>query len=407
MPTVQTARGVPHAAKRRSPDPKELLRVYRQMLLIRRFEQTVQIMYRNRELPGFAHLYIGEEATAVGVMAHLRQDDWITSTHRGHGHALAKGVPPKTLLAELAGKATGCNGGRGGTMHVYMPSVGLFGTNGLVGGGIPSAVGLAISAKTRGTDQVTVAFFGDGASNHGAFHESLNFAGIQDAPVVFVCENNLYATATPLAMATRNTNIASKAASYGFPGIRVDGNDVVAVWQAAAEAVQRARDGGGPTLIESLTYRQAGHQEGDPVIGWCRTQEEWDSWVKRDPIPTFRRFLIVSENATEAEIKSIENEVDITVRGAVDFAHSSPLPDPVSATAHVWAEPLNPPLEYDRRTHNRQKRSFKVGWRPFATASPRKCGVIRISSISAKESAIAAAVSAIRRTCSGSSAAVA
>ena len=324
-PKVSKTRTATRAAPARAktPDKAGLVRLYRQMVLIRRFELTTQNMLRNRELPGFAHLYIGQEATAVGVMAHLRPDDWITSTHRGHGHTLAKGVPPKLLLAELAGKATGCNGGRGGTMHVFMPSMGLFGTNGLVAGGIPAAVGLAISAKTRGTDQVTVAFFGDGASNHGAFHEGLNFAGIQHVPVVFVCENNLYATATPLSMATRNTNIASKAASYGFPGVQVDGNDVVAVWQAAEEAVRRARSGGGPTLIESLTYRQVGHQEGDPVIGWCRTQEEWDSWFKRDPIPNFRRFLLESKNAAEDELKSLEDDVDRTIQEAVDFAHSS------------------------------------------------------------------------------------
>jgi len=241
MNEATKANPVSNSAAPNEPDRAELLRLYRTMILIRRSELTTQIMYRNRELPGFAHLYIGEEATATGVIAHLRQDDWITSTHRGHGHALAKGVPPKLLLAELAGKATGCNGGRGGTMHIYMPSVGLFGTNGLVGGGIPAAVGLAISAKTRGTDQVVVSFFGDGATSLGAFHESLNFAGIQNSPVVFVCENNLYATATPLYMATRNTNVASKAASYGFPGVRVDGNDVVAVWKAAKEAVDIAR----------------------------------------------------------------------------------------------------------------------------------------------------------------------
>lgn len=329
------------------PDKAELVRLYRQMSLIRRFELTAQNMFKNRELPGFAHLYIGQEATAVGVMAHLRPDDWITSTHRGHGHALAKGVPPKLLLAELTGKAAGCNAGRGGTMHVFMPSQGLFGTNGLVAGGIPAAVGLAISIKTRGTNQVAAAFFGDGASNHGAFHEGLNFAGIQQAPIVFVCENNLYATATPLTMATRNTNIASKAASYGFSGIQVDGNDVVAVWQAAEEAVARARSGGGPTLIESLTYRQVGHQEGDPVIGWCRTQEEWDSWLKRDPIPSFRRFLLETNVTSEEELKSLEDEVDRMVGEAAEFARSSPSPDPASVTAHVWAEPLNPPLEYD------------------------------------------------------------
>jgi 2-oxoisovalerate dehydrogenase E1 component len=328
------------------PDRAELLRLYRTLILIRRSELTTQMMYRNRELPGFAHLYIGEEATATGVMAHLRQDDWITSTHRGHGHALAKGVPPKMLLAELAAKTTGCNGGRGGTMHVYMPSVGLFGTNGLVGGGIPAAVGLALSAKTRGTDQVTVSFFGDGATNHGAFHESLNFAGIQNAPIVFVCENNLYATATPLHMATLNTNVASKSASYGFPGVRVDGNDVLAVWKVAKEAVERARAGEGPTLVEAMTYRQVGHQEGDPVIGWARTQEEWDEWFRRDPVPRYRNFLLESGNVTERDLKGIEDEVDEVLRDAVDFARRSPSPDPATATLHVLAEPVNPPLEY-------------------------------------------------------------
>lgn len=330
----------------KKPDRAELLHLYHEMFLIRQSELTLQIMIRNREIPGFAHLYVGEEAVAAGVMAHLRQDDWITSTHRGHGHALAKGVPPKLLLAELAGKAAGCNGGRGGTMHVYMPSVGLFGTNGLVGGGIPSGVGLAISAKTRGTDQVAVSFFGDGATSHGAFHESLNFAGIQKAPIVFVCENNLYATATPIRMATANTNIASKSASYGFPGIRVDGNDVLAVWQAAEEAVRRARAGDGPTLIEALTYRQMGHQEGDPVVGWARTQEEWDEWFKKDPIPRYRKHLLETGTATEADLKAIEDEVNTVIAEAADFAKKMPDPDPKTATEHIWAEPINPPLNY-------------------------------------------------------------
>ena len=316
------------------------------MVLIRRFEKTVQTMYRGGELPGFVHLYIGEEATAVGVMAHLRQDDWITSTHRGHGHALAKGVPPQVVLAELAGKSTGCCGGRGGSMHLFAPSVGLFGTNGVVTAGIPSAVGLAISAQVRGTDQVAVAFFGDGASNHGAFHEAVNFGSVQNAPVVFVCENNLYATATPLTMATKNTNIASKAAAYGIPGVRVDGNDVVAVWRAAGEAVRRARAGEGPTLIESLTYRHGGHQEGDPVIGWCRTQEEWDAWMKRCPIVNFRKWLLESSNAAESDLTTIESEVEAEIQAAADFARKSPQPDPATATAHTWAEPINPPLTY-------------------------------------------------------------
>jgi 2-oxoisovalerate dehydrogenase E1 component len=327
-----------------------LLHLYRQMVLIRHFEQTVQAMYRAGELPGFVHLYIGEEATAVGVMAHLRHDDWITSTHRGHGHALAKGVPAKAILAELAGKATGCCGGRGGSMHLYASNDGLFGTNGIVAAAIPAATGLGISAKTRGTDQVTVAFFGDGASNHGAFYEGVNFGGIQNAPVVYVCENNLYATATSIKISTRNINIASKAAAFGIPGIQVDGNDVVAVWQAAEEAIHRARTGGGPTLIESLTYRQVGHQEGDPVVGWSRTQEEWDAWMKKCPIVNYTQWLLKSGLVKEADLKAIDAEVEAEVQAAADYARTSPQPDPATAVDHIWAEPINPPVAYSEPT---------------------------------------------------------
>lgn len=322
----------------------DLLGFYRQMFLVRRFERTVQELYRKGELPGFIHLYVGEEATAVGVGAHLRPEDWITSTHRGHGHALVKGVPPNILLAELAGKAMGCCGGRGGTMHLYCPSVGLFGTNGIVAGGIPAAVGLGISAKIRGTNQIAVAFFGDGAVNHGAFHESLNFAGIQRAPVVFVCENNLYATCMPLTMATRNPHIASKAAAYGIPGVRVDGNDVLAVWQATSEAVKRARSGEGPTLIESLTYRMVGHHEGDPLVGSYRTQEEMDQWAHRCPIRRLRVFLCENAHASPEELNTIEAEVEAQIQGAVDYARGSPFPAPETALLHTWANPIHPPL---------------------------------------------------------------
>ncbi len=332
-----------------SPFPSELgvaglLRLYRQMVLLRRFERTVQALYKAGEVPGFIHLYVGEEATAVGAMANLRRDDWITSTHRGHGHALAKGVPPNVLMAELFGKATGCCGGRGGTMHLFAPSVGLFGSNGIVGAGIPSAVGLGISATIRGTDQVAVAFFGDGATNLGAFHEAVNFAGIQNAPVVFVCENNLYATATPLTLATRNTEIATKAAAYGIPGVAVDGNDVLAVWRVTREAVQRARAGKGPTLIESKTYRVVGHHEGDPVVGCYRTQEEIDAWVLRCPILRFRRLLLESGHATDGQLEEIDGAVERTIREAVEFARTSPQPDPATVHRHAWADPINPPM---------------------------------------------------------------
>ncbi len=258
------------------PDRQILLDLFERMVLLRRFESVAQIACRKGETPGFLHLYIGEEATGAGVCAHLRPTDWVTSTHRGHGHALAKGADPGRVMAELFGKVGGICGGRGGTMHLYDRSVGLFGTNGIVAAGIGHAVGIGMSARLQGRDDIGVAFFGDGAANHGAFHEALNFAAVQRAPAVFVCENNLYATATPLKSITLNPEIATKAASYGMPGVAVDGNDVFAVWLAMKEATERARSGKGPTLIEAKTYRTVGHHEGDPVIGTYRTQEELD-----------------------------------------------------------------------------------------------------------------------------------
>lgn len=321
----------------------EMHRLYRQMVLLRKFEVAAQAACRKGETPGFLHLYIGQEATGVGICAHLRMADWITSTHRGHGHALAKGMDPRVLMAELYGKAGGCCGGRGGTMHLYDAATGLFGTNGLVGAGIPSALGAAISAKHRGTDNVGVAFFGDGAANHAAFHESLNFAGVRNAPAIFVCENNLYATATPLVAATRNPEIATRAAAYGIDGIAVDGNDVIAVWQAAKIAVDRARAGKGPTLIEAKTYRTVGHHEGDTVVGTYRTQEEVDAWAKRCPITNFRRRMLDEFRiATAAELDAIDAVVDREVAASIDFARQSPEPDPATVTAHVFAVPLNP-----------------------------------------------------------------
>jgi len=313
------------------------------MFLLRRFELTVQDSYRKGEMPGFLHLYVGEEAVAVGVCTHLRPTDWITSTHRGHGHALAKGMSPRSLMAELFAKATGCCGGRGGSMHLYDASVGLFGTNGIVVGGNPSAVGAAISARARGTDGVSVAFFGDGGVNHGSFHESINFAAVQRAPVVFVCENNLYATATPLVNATLNPDIASKAAAYGIPGVSVDGNDVLAVARVAGEAVARARAGEGPTLIEARTYRFVGHHEGDPVVGVYRSQDEIDRWTKRDPLRVLREHILEA-GGSEEQIAEIEAEVNREVQDALEFARSSPLPVSADALAHTWADPINPPI---------------------------------------------------------------
>ncbi|HZP18824.1 MAG TPA: thiamine pyrophosphate-dependent enzyme [Bauldia sp.] len=325
-------------------DNQTLLALYEKMVLLRRFETAAQIACRKGETPGFLHLYIGEEATAVGVCAHLKPSDWITSTHRGHGHALAKGMSPHALMAELFGKADGCCGGRGGTMHLYDRGIGLFGTNGIVGAGISHAAGVGMGARLRKSGQVAVSFFGDGAVNHGGFHEALNFAAVQRAACVFVCENNLYATATPLRDVTLNPEVASKAAAYGIPGIAVDGNDVLAVYEAMRVAIERARAGGGPTLIEAKTYRTVGHHEGDPVVGNYRTQAEIDAWAKRDPIRTFRERLVEEYAvATAADLDAIDERVEKTVQDALGFARTSPEPDPVNVRAHVFAEPLNPP----------------------------------------------------------------
>lgn len=324
---------------------KTMIDLYEEMVSIRKFELVVQDHYRNGKLPGFGHLYIGEEATAVGICAHLTSIDWVTSTHRGHGHALAKGLAPRIVLAELAGKSTGCCGGRGGSMHLYAPDVGLFGTNGLVGGGIPSAVGVAISARVQKSNRMAVSFFGDGGVNHGTFHESINFAAVQNAPVVFVCENNLYATATPLHVATKNTDVASKASAYGIPGIAVDGNDVLAVWQVMQEAARRARAGEGPTLIEARTYRVVGHHEGDQLYGTYRTKEEVEAWKLKCPILNWRRRLIEQYKVASAkELDAIDAKLDAIMQVAAEFARTSPDPDPAGVHLHVFAEPLNPPI---------------------------------------------------------------
>lgn len=332
------------------PDQSTLLWLFERMVLLRRFETAAQTACRDGETPGFLHLYIGEEATGVGICAHLRQEDWVTSTHRGHGHALAKGADPGRVMAELFGRADGICGGRGGTMHLYDRSVGLFGTNGVVAAGIGHALGAGLGARQLGSDAVGVAFFGDGASNHGAFHEALNFAAVQRAPAVFVCENNLYATATALSDVTRNPEIATRAAAYGMPGVAVDGNDVIAVWTVMGEAVARARQGGGPTLIEAKTYRTVGHHEGDPVTGTYRTQTEVDAWTKRDPIEAFRRRLTEEYRAASTEqLAAIEARIEEVVQEALEFARRSPIPDPSTIHRHVYADDINPPAAMRRR----------------------------------------------------------
>ena len=336
-------RGLRSAAKPRGMDRPALFGLYERMVLLRRFETVAQVACRKGETPGFLHLYIGQEAVAAGVCAHLRPTDWITSTHRGHGHALAKGMAPHILMAELFGRRDGCCGGRGGTMHLYDRATGLFGTNGIVAAGISAAVGAAIAAKHRGTDGVAVSFFGDGAVNHGGFHEALNLAGVMRAPAVFVCENNLYATATPLASVTLNPEVASRAAAYGIPGVAVDGNDVLAVWAAMGEATARARAGLGPTLIEAKTYRTVGHHEGDAVTGTYRTQAEVDLWAARCPVTTFRARLLDWFGADQvSDLDAIDARVNQQVEAALDFARRSLEPDPATVFGHVFADGLNP-----------------------------------------------------------------
>lgn len=301
-----------------------LLVSYKKMLELRRFELKAQEVYRTGTMPGFIHLYIGEEAVGVGVCSALHKDDLIYSTHRGHGHALAKGVPPRNLFAELMGRATGCSGGRGGSMHIFSRDHGLMGTNGIVGGTIPIATGSALSAKVRKTGQVVVSFFGDGAVNTGSFHESLTMGAVWDLPVLYVCENNLYATEMAFSRATKNTSIASRAAAYGMPGVVVDGNNVVAVYEATKLAGERARSGGGPTLIECETYRVMGHHEGDPGTGY-RTRDEVQQWKRRCPIAALRKQLLET-GTDEGALKVIEQEVEALIAEAVEFATRSPEP---------------------------------------------------------------------------------
>lgn len=319
------------------PTPETQLALYRQMLVIRRCEEQLARSYQAGLIRGACHTYVGEEAIATGVCAHLRPDDAVFSTHRGHGHALAKGVPPRQLIAELFGRVTGCSQGRGGSMHLFAPEVGMMGTSGIVGPCILQAAGAGYSYSLLGTDQVGVAFFGDGAVSNGAFHEGLNMAAIWELPSIFVCENNLYATEVPFAYAAANPDVAQKAESYGMPGVAVDGNDVLAVYAVANQAVRRARKGDGPTLIECKTYRTRPHSEGMRDGGY-RTPDEVDEWRQKDPIDRFRQGLLDAETATEADLEAVESDVSSMIEDALEFAQDSPWPDPATATDHVFSD---------------------------------------------------------------------
>jgi len=313
------------------------LSLYRTMKELREFELKAYEVFRSGRMPGFIHLYVGEEAVAAGVMAHLNKDDYVTSTHRGHGHALAKGISARETMAELMGAEGGCCGGRGGSMHLYEPAVGFLGTNGVVAAGVPMAAGAALSAKLRGSGQVAVCFFGDGAVNNGAFHEGINLAATWDLPVVYVCENNMYATETPFAKATKNTHVATRAAAYSIPGAEVDGDDVMTVYEKAGEAIERARQGGGPTLIECLTYRHFGHHVGDPGTTY-RSKEEIASWKARDPIPKLRQQAIDLKLAEDRDFEAIDVEVRTLIDDAAAFALTSPQPGIETALDHVLTD---------------------------------------------------------------------
>lgn len=319
------------------PEKDLILSFYRGMVEIREFEFKAREIFRSGKMPGFIHVYIGEEAIATGVCAQLKVNDYVASTHRGHGHALAKGVSARAVMAELMGAVEGCSGGRGGTMHLYDPSVGFLGSNGVVPPGILIATGAALSAKVQGSGQVAVAFFGDGAVNNGAFHEGLNLAATWNLPVIFVCENNLYATEMPFEQATKNTNVASRAAAYKIPGVQVDGNDVLEVYKKAGEAVERARNGDGPTLLECLTYRWYGHHEGDPGTAY-RAKEEIANWKANDPIQRLREYAISASLATAEDFKKIDRKIEGIIQDCADFALASPQPSINTALDHVFSD---------------------------------------------------------------------
>jgi len=311
-----------------------LLWMYSNMLTIRRFEERVGELFAAGKIPGFVHLYIGEEAVATGVCANLRQDDFITSTHRGHGHLISKGGDLKLMMAELLGKKTGYCKGKGGSMHIADLDLGMLGANGIVGGGPPIATGAALSAQYRGTDQVVACFFGDGAANQGTFHEGLNMSSIWKLPVIFVCENNHYGISLHQHRHMNVADIADRAAAYDIPGVVVDGNDVIAVYEAANQAVKRARAGEGPTLIECKTYRQRGHFEGDPQI--YKPPEEIQAWLGKDPLPRFEAKLLEMGLLTPEKVQELDREIRARIDEAVRFAEESPYPSPEEITEDVY-----------------------------------------------------------------------
>ncbi len=318
------------------PSRPLLLWMYERMGLIREFEERLKTLVERGVPVGPVHFYTGQEAVAVGVCAALRGGDWIASTHRGHGHCIAKGVEVRAMMAELYGKVTGTNRGKGGSMHITDVRMGMLGVNPIVGMGVPHAVGAALSARVRGKDEVAVAFFGEGATSMGVVHEAMNLAAIWTLPVVFVCENNGYAQATPVEYAVAADRISDRAAAYRMPGVTVDGQDVIAVWQAAREAVERARGSQGPSLVECRTYRYYGHHQGDETLRY-RTADEERTARERDCLRRFREVLL-GEGIDAAELDGLDGHNRERLDEAIAFAEASPLPGPEELLADVYVE---------------------------------------------------------------------
>jgi len=316
-------------------DNNHMLEMYRGMLRIRRFEEQIRNVYTAGLMQGLAHLYIGEEAVAVGVCSALKEDDCITSTHRGHGHCIAKGGRLDRMMAEVMGRVTGYCRGKGGSMHIADLSLGILGANGIVGGGFGIAGGSALSAKLRRSGQVTVCFFGDGGSNQGVFFEVMNMSAVWDLPVIFVCENNHYGEYTAADNVAAG-KLADRSIPFGIPSAVVDGNDVVAVYEAASATVDRARSKQGPSLIECDTYRYQGHHVGDPGISY-RSQEEREAWQAKDPIARFGQRLLDESRTTEAALEAVGAEVEEEVLAAVEAGKAAPFPDVSEVDQHVYA----------------------------------------------------------------------
>ena len=321
-------------------DSETLIELYRQMLLIRRFEEKSAEVYSAGKIGGFCHLYIGQEAVAVGALSAIQKDDYVLTSYREHGQAIAKGISPESVMAELYGKATGCSKGKGGSMHMFDKEVNFLGGHAIVGGQIPLATGVAFAAKYQNTDKVTLCFFGEAAVNQGAFHESLNMAQLWKLPCIYICENNQYGMGTSLERAMSLRDIAQKACAYEMVSEFVDGMDVLAVREATARAVERARKESLPTLLEVRTYRFMGHSMSDP--GNYRTRAEIEKYQERDPLKLFSSTLKEEKIVDDKTLQQMDSEIKEQVERAVRFAEESPLPAPEELYTDIYANPIDP-----------------------------------------------------------------